>query len=138
MGVRALFLKLEEQVEQINLDPPLSKQERQMLVNLNLPKRMGALARDMTALPSTVTATADSLEGKGFVRRRRDPEDRRALQLTLTEQGQTARAALIAMAGDLFRTISGLDASEIETFARLAAKARATIQETGAPERSQE
>lgn len=134
MGVHALFWKIEEQVEQINLTPPLSKQERQLLICLGKAKRMGVLAREMASLPSTVTAIADSLEGKGFVLRTRDPDDRRAYQLDLTSEGILARDALVKKAGELFRQISGLSSTEIETFARLAAKARETALEAGIPE----
>lgn len=134
MGVHALYWKIEEQADQINLDPPLSKQERHLLVSLATPKRMGVLAREMASLPSSVTGIVDSLEAKDFIRRTRDPDDRRAYQLELTESGQIARKALVEKAGELFRQISGLNSIEIETFAQLASKAREKALESGIPE----
>ena len=105
-----------------------------MLIKLGTPMRMGVLAREMLALPSTITATADSLERAGYLCRSRDPDDRRAWLLELTPEGRTLRAEFVADAGALFHEVSGLDACETEEFARLARKIRLTILETGLSE----
>ncbi|MTI00797.1 MULTISPECIES: MarR family winged helix-turn-helix transcriptional regulator [Alphaproteobacteria] len=132
MGVYALYWKLEESFDCIETD--LSHQECHMLIKLDQPKRMGILAADMLTVPSTITATADALEEAGYLARQRDPEDRRAWLLVLTEQGEEARNMLVTVAGELFQTASGLNAEETAEFARLARKIRDNILKTGIPE----
>ena len=132
MGVYALYWKLEETFECAETD--LTHAESHLLIKLDQPKRMGVLAADMLSVPSTITATADGLEKQGLITRQRDPEDRRAWLLVLTEQGEEARNMLVTMAGDLFRSASGLDDAETAEFARLARKIRDTILKTGIPE----
>ena len=105
-----------------------------MLIKLDQPKRMGVLAADMLSVPSTITATADALEAAGYLTRQRDPEDRRAWLLVLSEQGEAARDMLVATAGDLFRRASGLNKDETAEFARLAQKIRDNVLKTGIPE----
>ncbi len=132
MGVYALYWKLEETFETIETD--LSHPECHMLIKLDQPKRMGVLATDMLSVPSTITATADALETAGYLRRERDPEDRRAWLLVLTAQGEEARNMLVAEAGDLFQRASGLNQEETAEFARLACKIRNNVLKTGIPE----
>lgn len=132
MGVYALYWKLEETFGCINTN--LSHPECHMLIKLDRPKRMGVLAADMLSVPSTITATADALEKAGYLTRERDPEDRRALLLVLTDQGNNARNMLVAEAGALFHRASGLNDEETAEFARLACKIRDTILKTGIPE----
>ncbi|WP_120632044.1 MarR family winged helix-turn-helix transcriptional regulator [Ruegeria sp. EL01] len=132
MGVYALYWKLEETFDCIETD--LSHPECHMLIKLNEPKRMGVLAADMLSVPSTITATADALEKQGYLIRERDPEDRRAWLLVLTEQGHETRNMLVAEAGDLFRRASGLNTEETAEFARMACKIRDNILKTGIPE----
>ncbi len=132
MGVYALYWKLEETFDCMESD--LSHPECHMLIKLDQPKRMGVLAADMLSVPSTITATADGLEKAGYLTRERDPEDRRAWLLVLTEQGQETRNMLVSEAGDLFHRASGLDAVETAEFARLARKIRDNILKTGIPE----
>ncbi|NES14371.1 MarR family transcriptional regulator [Micromonospora sp. PPF5-17] len=45
--------------------------------------------------PATLTGIVDTLERDGFVERRRDPNDRRSIQLTLTDKGREHSQALI-------------------------------------------
>ncbi|WP_299077240.1 MarR family transcriptional regulator [uncultured Ruegeria sp.] len=132
MGVYALYWKLEETFDCIETD--LSHPECHMLIKLNEPKRMGVLAADMLSVPSTITATADALEKQGYLIRERDPEDRRAWLLVLTERGHETRNMLVAEAGDLFHRASGLNAEETVEFARMACKIRDNILKTGIPE----
>ncbi len=132
MGVYALYWKLEESFDALEVE--LSHQECHMMVKLERPKRMGVLAADMLTVPSTITSTADALEKAGYLTRQRDPEDRRAWLLVLTDKGNEMRQVLMSEAGDLFRRASGLDAEETAEFARLARKIRENIMKTGIPE----
>lgn len=134
MGVHLLQMKLESLIESVDLDPSLPHQERHMLGCLDAPKRMGVLAQEMLALPSTATAAADGLVAKGFVRRERDPTDRRAWLLHLTDEGQIARAALLDRAGAILREATGLPTEKIEILADLLDRVRDTILQTGIPE----
>ncbi len=132
MGVYALYWKLEEVFDSMETD--LSHPECHMLIKLDRPKRMGVLATDMLTVPSTITATADGLEKAGYLTRERDPQDRRAWLLVLTQQGEDARNMLVAEAGALFHRASGLNEEETAQFAHLACKIRDTILKTGIPE----
>lgn len=122
LGVFALANQIEAEMMHINVSPPLAKMERKILVFLDRPKRMGALAEDIFCVPSAVTPAADALENCGFVRRIPDPQDRRAMLLELTEAGRAAREALMALVVNSFREISDMTPEEIKTFAALAIK----------------
>lgn len=134
MGVHALYWKLEETIDDLATDPELSRNELHLMVKLDRPKRMGVLARDLLAAPSTLTATTDNLEAKGYLKRQRDPKDRRAWLLVLTTLGQDVRQTVVTRAGEMFHQASGLNCEETEEFARLARKIRENILKTGIPE----
>lgn len=51
------------------------------------PQRLSALAQTFGLDPSTITRQVQALEQDGLLRRSRDPEDRRASLLALTEAG---------------------------------------------------
>lgn len=123
IGVFALFNQIEAELEDINIDPPLSKMERRILVFMDRPKRMGVLAEDTFCIPSAITPVADALEARGLVQRVRDPKDRRALVLELTPEGLEARASLMDGVKLRFREISGMTVDEISQFANLVVKA---------------
>jgi len=59
--------------------------------------RAGELAKRLMTSPATVTTVVDTLERRGYVERRRDDRDRRAVRLHITDSGrqmlqQTGRA----------------------------------------------
>jgi DNA-binding MarR family transcriptional regulator len=58
------------------------------IVNRYGPQNLGAIARWMGVHPSTATRTSDALVRSGLLHRREDPDDRRRLLLTLSEDGQ--------------------------------------------------
>ena len=66
-----------------------------------------ALAKDMMLSTSAMTNRLDRLETRGLIVRRTDPEDRRGLQIALTDAG--------------FGLIDGLVASHVETEERMLA-----------------
>lgn len=134
MGVYLLYWKIDEVVDEINITPPLSKNERQLLVNLATPTRMGELANEMQILPSTLTSIADGLESKGLLRRERDPNDRRAWRLLLTEVGIEKRKTMMARAVEIFTEASGLTRAETQTIASLMQKVVHNIKSGGLPE----
>ena len=77
---------------------------------------------------STVTGLLDTLEKDGLIRRERDPDDRRRLDVVLTEQG---RAHFVGILPDHFRRIgaflAGLDDDDLERMDAVVAKIRAGI-----------
>jgi DNA-binding MarR family transcriptional regulator len=73
----------------------------------------GALADLLEVEPITLCRMIDRLEESGLVERRRDPADRRAWQLFLTDKSKPILDDLRRMADDLFvHVLSGLDDSE--------------------------
>ena len=133
LGVFALYGKLDESIEKMNDDPKLAKMERRMIIRLDQPRRMGLLAQMMLTVPSAVTASADGLEEKGHLQRRRDPDDKRAWLLELTESGKEIRHEMEQMAGVMFREASGLNEEEIHVFSELAGKMYDNVIRTGLP-----
>ncbi|WP_325063218.1 MarR family winged helix-turn-helix transcriptional regulator [Halovulum marinum] len=134
MGVSLLYARLSERIAQVDLGVELSKPEKHLIVRLPAPKRMGDLARELMALPSTVTAVADALEAKGLAVRGRDPDDRRAWLLRLTDDGRALRERMLREAGATVREVTGLSEQDIEQFAALVRQATARILENGYPE----
>ncbi len=57
------------------------------------PTMVGELAEHLGVTASTMSLTLKRLEGAGFVRRDRDPSDRRAVNVRLTEAGVRVRDA---------------------------------------------
>lgn len=134
LGIFALYGKLDDSIEKMNDDPKLAKMERRMIIRLDRPRRMGLLAQMMLTVPSAVTASADSLEAKGHLQRRRDPSDKRAWLLELTDSGKDIRREMEQMAGVMFREASGLNEEEIQIFSVLAGKIYDNVIKTGLPE----
>lgn len=53
-------------------------------------KNMTAIAKELSVTLGTLTTAMNSLVKKGYVERRRSPEDRRCVNITLTEKGKAA------------------------------------------------
>jgi DNA-binding MarR family transcriptional regulator len=70
--------------------------------------------------PITLTRIADRLEDAGWIERQSDPADRRARILHLTDKSRGIVIALRASVEALFdEMLSGFDAAERKTFARM-------------------
>ncbi|BCS53190.1 MarR family winged helix-turn-helix transcriptional regulator [Geobacter sp. SVR] len=78
------------------------------------PLRVSSLARRMCLRPPTVVGILDRLEAKGLVRRSPSREDRRVVELELTEQGRALVAQAPEVAQDML--IKGLDELSDEQF----------------------
>ncbi|RII30440.1 MAG: MarR family transcriptional regulator [Geobacter sp.] len=78
------------------------------------PIRVSALAHKMYLHPATVVGILDRLESKGMVTRTRSKEDRRAVEIELTELGKemVANAPEVAQA----MLVKGLEALSDEQF----------------------
>jgi MarR family transcriptional regulator for hemolysin len=81
------------------------------------------LARALRIEGPTLTRHLDGLEQEGLVRRERDPSDRRAVRLELTDAGRAKheemKRAVIAFNK---RLVAGLDESELERLRGLLAR----------------
>jgi DNA-binding MarR family transcriptional regulator len=71
---------------------------------------MGDVASILGVVPRAVTPQVDALEQAGLVRRRTDPDNRRAILLDLTDEGAEVRRALVeqrrAAAAELFAALT--------------------------------
>ena len=140
IGVFATFTRMQSCFDE--MDGPcgddMPDNQRHLLVKLDQPRRMGDLAQVMNQLPSSLTAIADALETRGLVMRERDPSDRRAWLLRLTDEGTAFRTDMLAQAGSLFRDVTGLNDDDIHTLADIGDKMRQNIMKNmlqkGAPE----
>ena len=82
------------------------------------------IAEDVGVYPSDLVAALDILEEGRFVRRRRDPDDRRRNAVSLTGKGVVAARRLDALRAEVTEhVLQGLDAGERAELARLAEKA---------------
>ena len=71
------------------------------------------LAEAMKLAPATVSELVESLVKKNFLQRIQNPEDRRAVQITLTEHGQTLLDECIKCVDSLCeKLLAGLTAAE--------------------------
>jgi DNA-binding MarR family transcriptional regulator len=59
-----------------------------VLIALQGPRNLGAVARELGVHPSNATRTCERLVVAGLLSRREDPADRRFLQLDLTDAGR--------------------------------------------------
>jgi len=78
--------------------------------------RMVDIALDLGVTPRTLTTMVDALEKQGFLVRVPDPEDRRAIQLELTDAGRAlvpVLAQAVESASEII--ISPLDQADRET-----------------------
>ena len=75
----------------------LTNQQFSLLMPLNAPGpvSMGAIANLMGMDRTTLTAALKALERRGYVETGRDPKDRRARRLSLTDAGRAALAAAL-------------------------------------------
>ncbi|MFF2703047.1 MarR family winged helix-turn-helix transcriptional regulator [Streptomyces cyaneofuscatus] len=101
------------------------------------PVRQSELIRTLDLDPSTVTKMLQRLEQTGHVRRRPDPEDRRAVLVEATDESCALHAAVRDAWSSLEEhTLAGLESDERAELTRLLAKVEANLcQETeGCPE----
>jgi len=92
-----------------------------ILVNLaNGVDSASGLCRGVSYDPGAMTRMIDRLERKGFVRRVRSPEDRRVVNLALTEEGKAVYPKLVARAAAAtnrrLRDFTKAEAQQLESF----------------------
>ncbi|MDQ0797071.1 MarR family winged helix-turn-helix transcriptional regulator [Streptomyces sp. B1I3] len=95
--------------------------------------RQSELIRSVDLDPSTVTKMLQRLEQTGHVRRRPDPDDRRAVLVEATDESCALHTAVRnAWSGLEEHTLAGLDPAERAELARLLAKVEGNLcQEAG-------
>ncbi|MEU8620842.1 MarR family winged helix-turn-helix transcriptional regulator [Streptomyces sp. NPDC048623] len=87
------------------------------------PVRQSVLIRELDLDPSTVTKMLQRLEQSGHVRRRPDPDDRRAVLVEATEEGEALRARVEEVWCSLEEhSLTGLTPAERTELTRLLAR----------------
>jgi len=87
--------------------------------------RQVELADMLDLEPITLCRIVDRLEEAGLVQRVRDPEDRRAWRLHVTEQAQPLIEKLQGIGAQLVeQAFAGIDRKDLETTRRVLAQAR--------------
>jgi DNA-binding MarR family transcriptional regulator len=105
-----------------------------------LGRRPGVTAGDLAGIlqvhPSTLTGVLHRLEGRGLVRRTRDPEDGRRALLELTPRGRKLDVPSPGTVESVVaRVLSGIPPARIRTAAELLATVAAALLEESAPRR---
>jgi DNA-binding MarR family transcriptional regulator len=93
-----------------------------LLVGENAVNSATDLCDKLSYDPGAMTRLLDRLEGKGIVRRVRSPEDRRTIQLELTENGKALHpkiiTAMVNVNNGLLRGFSHDEVSQLEAYLR--------------------
>jgi len=77
--------------------------------------KMGELAKSAGLEPSTMTGLLDRMERDGYVYRKADPKDRRALEIYLTETGSSMRKPAGRLVESTMEMLyEGIDDAEID------------------------
>jgi DNA-binding MarR family transcriptional regulator len=120
-SARGLRRRWAESLEPWGLSPHHARALR-VVADLQAP-RLGVVAEHLRVTPRSATEVVDTLEERGLVERRSDPEDRRATCVVLTPEGARVRAEIDASrrtgGADYF---SGLTAAERATLTELLTK----------------
>jgi DNA-binding MarR family transcriptional regulator len=87
------------------------------------PESSAGFCRDLSYDPGAMTRMIDRLEAKGLVRRRKCPNDRRLVNLELTEAGEALMPKLRACSVEVLnRLLRGFSADEAHMLERLLAR----------------
>lgn len=113
----------------------------QWRVLVKLSRNAGARQVDLAEMleiePITLCRIIDRLEDARLVARQRDPSDRRAWRLVLTEESEPLMLKLRALADELSaEAFAGLSDEEIETVQGALAKVRANVASSGSAKRA--
>jgi len=96
---------------------PLGLTHPQYLVMLALwehsPRRLRDLAEALSLEPATLSPLLKRLEAAGLIERRRDPDDDRALAVSLTAAGVALRERALAVPGQIMERL-GIGIPEVE------------------------
>jgi len=80
---------------------------------------VSALADDRHTSRATISRTVDVLVNKGWITRTQNSDDRRHVNLSLTEEGQTLLTAIFHNVGDWMETrLSAPDDAELENISQ--------------------
>ncbi|RKL65982.1 hypothetical protein CR203_18100 [Salipaludibacillus neizhouensis] len=98
------------------------------LLDMNGPQTAKELAELTGVHKSAITTKTSRLEEKGLIKRNPDLEDRRHIQITLTEEGhivfEQSKQAMIAFISPFF---TRLDSTEVESFLKIYQKINTII-----------
>lgn len=100
------------------------------IVANSAPIKVSEVARQMYLHPATVVGILDRLESKGLVQRTRSTEDRRVVEIDLTEQGRIVVAQAPEVAQGLL--VKGLEALTDETLSQVSEGMREIVRILGA------
>ena len=104
-----------------------------LTIHLDSEATCASLARDLAYDKGAMTRLIDVLEARGLVERARSEDDRRVVNLSLTEAGRDAAMRCRDKAiGCWNRHLAGWSTAEIEQFLAQLRKLRHTLEETDA------
>ncbi len=90
-------------------------------------RRLNELAAACCCSPSTITGVVDTLEKKGLATRELNPNDRRSLLVTLTDQGEELKEETPALGRILNGCCPGISSAELQQLGELLRKLDDTL-----------
>ncbi len=128
-----LLAALDAELARDDLLAPLEVTSAQFIVIVNLAGRDGAtsaseLCKGISYDAGAMTRMLDRLEAKGLVRRTRSPDDRRLVNLELTDAGKAAYPRLRAISMQVMnRSLRNFTADEAQTLQILLQRLTANV-----------
>lgn len=123
-ALEMLSRNLEQEISE-KVKAPITKPQFMLLYTINTYKkcRLSQLAEKMEVKPSAITVMIDRLERENFVKRIDDPDDRRAVIVSLTEKGKEVLVQVLKDWNDVLKQyLADFSKEEVITFVTLLEK----------------
>jgi DNA-binding MarR family transcriptional regulator len=114
-----IALLIQDDLSRYFADTALTPARTHLIWELNRlgPSTQQTLATSLKVSPRNITGLVDALEAAGFVTRRSHPRDRRAILVTLTEQGSQTIAEMAHERAQIASAlIADLSSDQVEQF----------------------
>ena len=133
-NIRRVFQVVDEQSKKVNLETGLTGTQLWAIKTIakSSPVRVSNLARLMYLHPATIVGILNRLELQGLIKRLRTNDDRRAVNVELTNAGKELMAKAPQVAQDLLAT--GLEELPLAKLQEIAASLEELVHILGAKE----
>lgn len=135
-GLHKIGLILRQHAWKDGHEQGISPTQAQVLIALQAERggglRLSSIAATLAVTPATASDAVSALEAKGLLTKAPDPDDRRAISITLTSKGRREARGIGLWPDALLEAIDTLDSDEHAVFQRTLIKLIHTLQTRGA------